>query len=141
MNNEKYTIGFANATIAKYMGYILVDVGYAGSEEETEWQMNHEEWMNKVGMTQIGRYIVNVNENTWHPWEDVKYHSSWDWSRPVWLKFRELNFKVAHRRWMHETFKDRLIADLTNGTIAEFHEGLYRAIQWYNKQKANDRPY
>jgi hypothetical protein len=139
MSNEKYTIGYANAIIAKFMGYNIVDIGYSGTEEETEWQRNNEEWMNKVGLTQVGRYIVNVNENIFHFLDDIKYHSSWDWLRPVWDKFRDLKFKEETAMKLHLNYVARLAQDIAYGTIEEVHHNLYISIQWYNKQQSNEQ--
>lgn len=134
MSNEKYTIGYANAIIAMFMDFDIVYVGYADSEEESLWQRNHEEWMNKVGLTQVGRYIVNVETNIWHHWYDMKYHSSWDWLRPVWDKFRDLKFTEETSMKLHLNYVARLAQDIAYGTIDEFHHNIHIAIQWYNKQ-------
>lgn len=90
MSKEKYTIGYANAVIAKFMGYEYITVGYAGSEEETEWQRNNEEWMNKVGIENVGRYLVNVKEDEWYPFDDINYHIYWDQLMPVIEKIHTL---------------------------------------------------
>lgn len=129
------TILGMNLAIAKFMGFDAVQVGYAGTEEETEWQRNHEEWMGKVGIESVGRYIVNVKEDKWHEWEDMRYHSSWDWLMPVWGKFRALKFIEETTMKLHLNYVARLAQDIAYGTIEEFHHNMHIAIQWYNKHK------
>jgi len=146
MRNEKYTTGYANAIIAKFMGFDIVDVGYAGSEEETEWQRAHEEWMAKVALTQVGRYIVNVNENVFYEWSDVQYHSSWDWLMPCWAKAGEILFDIrsdllddkyleAHR------ITKSFITACQKVDIGRAYKEIYNAvqfIQWYKKQQSDE---
>lgn len=125
--------------IAKFMGYEKVTVGYSGSEEETEWQRNHEEWMIKVGIQLVGDYIVDVPNNVWYSWEDVKYHTSWDWLMEAWRKLRSSiwerfneypsDFCSISDAWEQYCF----IVDIVGA-----HDVLYKAIQWYNQQKQNN---
>jgi len=124
-------IGYANAIIAKFMGFDVVDVGYSDSEEETEWQRNHDEWMNTVGLTQVGRYIVNVKENIWHPWDDVKYHSSWDSLMLVWFKIQTIG---ADMGYIFKKYHEAFHAGIDHQSIAKCHSAVYQFIQWYNKQ-------
>jgi hypothetical protein len=145
-NNEKYTTGYANAIISKFMDFGVVDVGYADSEEETEWQRNHEEWMIKVGLTQVGRYIVNVKENIWHCWDDVKYHSSWDWLMLVVEKISSLdggkyNFHISSTgQWACYINRDDVFdSEITSyggfePMIINVWKAVYKFIQWYNNQ-------
>jgi len=127
MSNEKYTTGYANAVIAKFMDFDVVDVGYADSEEETEWQRNHEEWMASVGLTQVGRYIVNVKENKWHQWDDVKYHSSWDQLKPVIDEI--FKYALAYPQQVRRIIDMSVVVG-----ISAAHEKVYQFIQWINKQ-------
>jgi len=73
-------------TFAEYMGFEIVRVGYFGSESETKWQLDNEEWMNDVGLKSVGTYAVNKSDNSWYSYEDLAYTTSWDWLLPVWNK-------------------------------------------------------
>ena len=72
-----------NKLIAKFMGYDYVEIGYYGSDDETEWQRKYEKWKDRVGMHSVGEYIVNIKKYKWHEWRKVAYNSSWDWLMPV----------------------------------------------------------
>jgi hypothetical protein len=85
------------------------------------------------------RYITWGRKETM-PVNELKYHSSWDWIHPVWVKFRDLKFTEETPMKLHLNYMARLAQDIAYGTIEEFHHNLHIAIQWYNKQKeaAND---
>lgn len=80
---------FGNKLIAEFMGYEKVTVGYFGSEDETEWQCENEEWMDKNELESVGDYGVNIKDNKWFMWDDIKYDSSWDWLMPVLIKIEQ----------------------------------------------------
>lgn len=52
-----------NDLIAKFMGYDKVTIGYFEGESETQWQRDNQNWLDKVGLENIGDYYVNVLEN------------------------------------------------------------------------------
>lgn len=74
--------------------------------------------------------------------QELKYHTSWSWLMPVWVRFRDLDFRGnAPRRWNHENHKERIVNCLISGTIGECHEAMYNGIKWYqkiNQQKQKD---
>lgn len=77
-----------NRLIAEFMGFQKVCVGYSGCREghqddETDWQVDNEKWMSKMGIEQVGEYIVDVPNDLVHEWDTVRYHESWDWLMPV----------------------------------------------------------
>lgn len=117
--------------IAKFMGYEKVHVGYAGTEEETEWQRNNEEWMSKVGIENVGDYIVNVKEDKWHNWEDVKYHTSWDWLKPVIDEI--FKYALAYPDQVKPIIAMSVVVD-----IKAAHERVYKFCKWLNQQKQKD---
>lgn len=65
---------------------------------------------------------------------ELKYHTSWDWLHPVWDKYQSLVFPEETTMKIHLNYLARLAQDIAYGTINEFHEKLYKAIQWYNQQ-------
>ena len=52
-----------NDLIAKFMGYDKVTIGYFEGESETQWQRDNQDWLDKVGLENIGDFYVNVLEN------------------------------------------------------------------------------
>jgi len=81
MNKEQVTEG--NKLISEFMGYKFVTIGYFGQPDETGWQIENREWMDKMDISNVGDYYVNVSKDTWFEAEDIQYHSSWDWLMPV----------------------------------------------------------
>lgn len=41
------------------LGFNLVEVGYVGSDDETDWQKENEDWMEKMEICSVGEYFVN----------------------------------------------------------------------------------
>lgn len=137
--NEIPTIVQMNYAIAKFMGFEKVTVGYTGTEEETEWQNNHIEWMHKVGIQLVGDYIVNVKENLWYGWEGVSYHTSWDWLMPVGKKIYDLLDKMQTLRPPHTACRGDVLEVDIRCHIMEYnlpnaHESIYQFITWLNQQ-------
>lgn len=134
MSNEP-TIEQMNEAIAKFMGFEVVQVGYSDTEEETEWQKNHEEWMHKVKLTQVGQYIVNVKKDIFHTWDDIKYHLSWDWLMPVVTKIKGLIHDADHEKRFQMSQRLKPIQNETlNVNVTNTHYCVYRFIQWNNNQ-------
>lgn len=122
------TIYSMNYIITKFMGYDKVTVGYAGTEEETEWQRNHEEWMNRVGIEKVGDYIVNVNEDKWFEWNDVAYHREWNWLKPVIDEISQ--YILVHPERVKPVIDMKIVV-----SIQAAHEKVYKFCKWFNQQK------
>lgn len=75
-----------NELFSSFMGYEKVFVGYFGMPDETNWQIENQEWLNEMQIESVGAYAVNVKENLHHQWDDLAYFYSWDWLMPVWKK-------------------------------------------------------
>jgi hypothetical protein len=151
------SIDVKNAFIANFMGYKRVTVGYSGSEEETEWQRNNEQWMNKVGITMVGDYYVDVDNDEWVHCEDVNYDKSWDALMPVVEKIETVDVnegrlfrsaadvKIMYKACIIEYLPDEDSGDpceeeitiQTQGEskLAATHDAVYQFITWYNSQK------
>lgn len=65
----------------------------------------------------------------------LRYHCSWDWLYPVWVKFRDLKFSEETAMKLHLNYVARLAQDIAYGAIDKFHHNISIAIQWYNQQK------
>ena len=65
----------------------------------------------------------------------LRYHCSWDWLCPVWVKFRDLKFSEETTMKLHLNYVARIAQDIAYGAVGEFHRSLYNAITWLNQQK------
>lgn len=136
---EQLTIKQQNEIIARFMGYEKVRIGYYGCKDgdpetdETEWQVKNEDWCNKMGIEDIGDYIVNIRTNKWHEWKDVKYNSDWSWFMPVWDKFIDLRFSIPMQQLRHSELKSTVGLAILYGGIELAHNNISEAIQWYNQ--------
>lgn len=88
---DKYTTAFA-----EYMGFEIVEIGYFGCEDETQWQRDNQEWMELVGLRNVGTYAIDKILNEWYEYDDLKYTTSWDWLLPVWKKVSTEIFGKSH---------------------------------------------
>jgi len=71
--------------------------------------------------------------------EDLKYHISYDWLMPVWVKFRDLENEIVDYQFNKLAFyvlKAKIKDLLTEkDTPIEAFEELAKAIEWYNTIK------
>lgn len=95
--------------IANYMGYEKVRVGYLDSDSdewrETDWQLQNLEWMEKVGLEDVGDYFVNVKEDKWVPVKMLQY-DCFDQLMPVIEKIETGNYGFKLCRKRAEVFYD-----------------------------------
>lgn len=121
MTTKKSSIAEMNEVIARFMGgkRILHPSQKHFSEDHFGYVCHDGRWW---------------NEN------NLKYHTSWDWLRRVWIKFRDLKFTEETSMKLHLNYISRLAQDIAYGTIEEFHHNLHIAITWFNQQpKTNDK--
>jgi hypothetical protein len=141
-----------NKLIAEFMGFERVTIGYFGANDETQWQRDHEDWLDYVGLHSIGEYFVNVEEDKWFECGDGKYHTSWDWIMPVLIEIEtqldvatsiQINrYKdVGHKQLFGETSvclfegnHDTIITD-AGLKIDAVWEAIVRFLIWYNSKK------
>lgn len=139
-HSNEPTIPEMNETIALFMGYEKVRVGYFGSKDgdleydESEWQVSHEKWMDDVGMESVGFYFVNVPANIWHEVKNVEYHTSWDWLMPV----VEMQDELSVPENEYELAAFALIRRPIYTPISTVHGDVYQFIIWLNQQKQNN---
>jgi hypothetical protein len=65
---------------------------------------------------------------------NMRYHTSWDWLMPVWVKFRDVTFSDSSVSALHTNYIARLAQVLAYETIDMFYFRLIPAIQWHNTQ-------
>lgn len=156
--STEVTIDVKNAFIAKFMGYERVTVGYSSTEEETEWQRNNEQWMDKVGITMVGDYYVDVENDEWMFCDDANYDKSWDALMPVVEKIEAVqlddkwhvvvrasaNVQIFYRACIITYEPDEESGDTNEGAAIQtkgetkleaVHNAVYQFITWYNQQK------
>ena len=147
----KKKILLVNRLLAEFMGFEKVEIGYFGTEDETEWQKDKEKWMDKVGLDNVGNFFVSIRQNKWHYCEDVKYHSSWDWIMPVIEKIESLGYDTvidfrnnpySQRKdgmsYWAQIGKDKITDDIFGTSYESKMESVIKCvvkfIQWYNQQ-------
>jgi hypothetical protein len=67
-----------------------------------------------------------------------KYHTSWDWLMPAWIKFLKLlndeNLMTRNFPYYGDWYS-KITGAIIRGDINETHELLCKGIEWYNNQK------
>ena len=69
--------------------------------------------------------IKNVNP-LWRRYDEMEYHSSWDWLMPVVEKIKK---NVEPKQWEY------LMSVLRLMDIIKMHEAVVDFIKWYNENK------
>ncbi len=66
-----------------------------------------------------------------------QYYLSFDWSRPVYEKFRRLKIVYLEENEQRKYFEycDNTKKELTDGTSESFFNALVSAVKWYNEVK------
>lgn len=149
---EKKDIDKNNTIIAGFMGFEKITIGYFGTEDETEWQKENEDWLEHNGLDSVGEYFVNVEEDKWFESKDIKYHTSWDWIMPVLIEIEtrldvvtsiQINrYKdVGYKQLFGETSvclfdldHDEIITD-AGLKIDALWEAIVKFLIWYNSKK------
>jgi hypothetical protein len=131
-----------NEVIARFDGWELITVGYFGKrgygdiDDETDWQVQNREWMDKVDLQNVGRYFVKIKEDKFIEYRDLKYHSDWNWLHRAWDKFHKWYSEDENYVRNHEVY-EKFIAPMKRymilGKIHMAHTLLFEAIQWYNQ--------
>jgi hypothetical protein len=140
-----------NRMIAAFMGYEFVTVGYFDTEDETQWQRENREWMDEVGIEDVGDYFVDTKDNSWFPAEEADYHKSWDALMPVVEKIEKEGCEVvigSQMEWINDD-QDIVwhqdvsicqdIQEICNVTAKTKIEAVYSAVlsflKWYNENQ------
>lgn len=131
-----------NKLIAEFMGYEKITVGYYGTDDETEWQRKNREWMNKTGMEDVGDYMANIPEDSWYFFNELAYHSSFDWLMPVVEKIEAFKNDINSKRYTIKIDNNACLiysADYDNRTITAKTKiqatwlAVIEFIKWYNQ--------
>lgn len=140
---ESNTLPSDNELIAQFMGFERIEVGYTGTDSETQWQREHREWMDEVMMDSVGIYYVNVPENKYEWEDDIAYDTSWDWLMPVIQKIDSLYDKafppdfvqklLAKEPTIDDHYMDVIALPLST-KINEAHKAVVEFIKYYNSQ-------
>jgi hypothetical protein len=129
-----------NRLIAEFLGYEKVRVGYFNDldpeDGQTEWQVQNEKWMERMGMENVGNYYVNVLHDKWFECEDAAYHTDWNklmeaWDlcrAKVWAKYMDYPSEYFK---LQEKYANKCIYP----DVKEAYETLVEAIKWFNSTK------
>lgn len=71
----------------------------------------------------------------WFDDEDLKYHTSWDWIMPVWIKFKNLHIKGITARHYHKQVCASFGNAILSGEIENAWSDAVMAINWYNNHQ------
>ena len=145
MDEENVILNESLKTIADFMGYDYVEIGYTGTDSETEWQRSNAERMDLLGMESIGEFCINRDNTGFFDFSDCAYQKSWDWLMPVVIacetlateKINELAngpFEIddpkSWRAWDYRRVR-------LSSNIDETYKQVVAFIEWCNKAKAN----
>lgn len=78
-----------NLIAEKVMGWELLEVNYAGTPEQTPRHIELEQWMEDVGLKEVGYFWIDVSHNIW---EEFSGQSRWNPSNNIvhaWRVIRE----------------------------------------------------
>lgn len=112
MTEEEILIG--NRIIAPFMGGYERDMGHG----DIIW--DHPHYMSP---------LVCKYDN------DLKYHTSWEWIMPVWIKFRKIEAPIELEKSFSEWLSSLGWYLYSSDEPIRFFERLVYAIKWYNEQK------
>lgn len=68
---KKFINNKTDKSISKFLGWEFVRVGYFSSDE-TRWQVRNKDWIDEVGISNVGYYLVKVHENKF---QELEYYS------------------------------------------------------------------
>jgi hypothetical protein len=133
-----------NRMIAAFMGYEFVTVGYFDTEDETQWQRENREWMDEVGIEDVGDYFVDTKDNSWFPAEEADYHKSWDALMPVVEKIESLGYNVDICQTTVDIFKktnwnDEVVCKKEASKLEAVYSAVLSFLKWYNENQIKNR--
>lgn len=85
----------------------------------------------KVYNISNAEYYIMSNKQKWMP-EELKYHTSWDWLMPVYVKMQNIG---ADKGLSYEKFYTNFHVGVTIGDIRYSWLAVVDFINWYNQQK------
>lgn len=110
METKENGVELSNRLIAEFMGY----------------DYHKGLFIHREAKTPIG--------NTIKP-DELKYHSSYDWLRPVFDKWNDLpRFEDSSIESLKNNYTARIAHEIAYGTCERAAEIMATAIQWYNTQ-------
>jgi hypothetical protein len=132
-----------NDLIAEFMGYEKVTVGYFGTDDETEWQKEHDYWMFDVGLTEIGDYYVNVPKKEFYKIENMElWYGEWNKLMNVIEKIENMGYEVSIINNECEIGEDvdaehyvGLVCKQEKYKITSVYSAIVEFINWYNNKE------
>lgn len=140
-----------NDLIAKFMGYDRVTVGYLGCEDETQWQLDNQKWMEKVELESVGDYYVNIPNDEYYniEYDELRY-DEWNNLMKVIEKIESMGFLTSlmtiNPKPLNEIgfnvgshvfgiYKGNLQFDNENESskMGAVYDTIIKFIEWYNQ--------
>lgn len=140
-----------NDLIAKFMGYDKVTIGYIEGESETQWQRDNQNWLDKVGLENIGDYYVNVLENKFFTvYGNELWYGEWNNLMNVIEKIENMGYLTSITKYNPQALKtmefnapthlcsiwgaNKPVFDGDGETkIQAVYDSVMMFIEWYNE--------
>lgn len=127
-----------NITIAEFCGFTHVKVGYVGVTDnryvdaQTKWQLDNEEWLDKMGIGEIGEYLVNVEKDEYYQLRDAEYDKDYQLLIPAWFKCQAIiRVNPDYRK-----YDSLFYGAMRRESIEECHKVVYDFIvEWRSKEE------
>lgn len=140
-----------NEAIAAFEGWQLVSIGYFGSrdggeDDETDWQVENEAWLEKVDLSEVGRYFVNVQKDEFVEEGDLDYMKDWNHMMRVVIKISEMErgrfgftidpFSITIMDYSSGVQEPVLEVnkDIEQELIDVYADAVYNFVQWFSSQ-------
>jgi hypothetical protein len=122
-----------NALLIKFMGYEFVTIGYWGQSDETQWQRDNDEWMEKNDLNNVGDYLINKDTN--HiielEYEKIDYDKDWKWLMAIVKKLETMGYVIVIVGNTCLIQSD----DVYSGAIS-YHKGYSDKVEGESKEEA-----
>lgn len=127
------TILEGNKLIAAFVGisFGYVQCNHPLDPVEYDYDFCFPEWLTE----EQTEYLYEIEGPIDDLYDALKFHTSWDWLMPVWVKFRVWCWNNTGYDDSFEHFKDRFMSGVFNGKCEQSWYVATDFIQWYNTQK------
>jgi hypothetical protein len=111
-----------NEVIARFLGAVI-----PSGKTLTSFLPNIEFCSAIEVQTKNGEYLFRP--------KDLKFHRSYDWLLPAWVKFRDLKLNDEDDQERHDALIDRVGRKILYAPISEAFTELVSALKWYESLK------
>jgi len=139
-----------NKLLAEYLGYSLIRIGYWGYHEddpdnESQDQRDlGEELLDKLGIENVGYYLLRLSDSNWMEFIDFKPDKNWNQLMMVVEKIRDeinnhfaLEISVRKNGYWSSVYETNMRSSIQKGET--MIEAVYNACVEHVKTKTNPR--